>query len=186
MSGHSKWHNIRRKKAVLDAKKGKIFSKMTRLITVAARQGGGEVGSNPSLRLAVDKAKAASMPKDNIDRAIKKGTGESGAGSFEEITYEGYGPEGVAFLVKGITDNKNRTVAEVRHLFDKSGGSLGALGSTSYIFGADPKNPNFEVEIEDKDKVKKVVALIDSLEDNDDIQEVFANFSVPKTLENQL
>jgi YebC/PmpR family DNA-binding regulatory protein len=186
MSGHSKWHNIRRKKEANDAKKGKIFSKMSRLITVAARQGGGDPRANPTLRLAVDKAKASKMPKDNIERAIKRGTGELAGENFEEVMYEGYGPEGVALLVKGLTDNKNRIVAEVRQLFDKSGGSLGALGSTVHIFGADPENPTFEIELTDADKVKKVVALIDSLEDNDDIQEVYANFTVPEELEDQL
>ena len=186
MSGHSKWHNIRRKKEILDAKKGKTFSKMSRLITVAARLGGGDPGANPTLRLAVDKAKEARMPKENIDRAIKKGTGELAGESFEEVHYEGYGPEGVAFFVKVLTDNKNRTVADIRYIFDRHGGSLGGAGSTAYIFGNDPANPTFEVEIGEPGKVKKIVDLIDALEENDDVQEVFANFSVPEALENQL
>lgn len=159
---------------------------MSRLITVAARQGGGDLNANPALRMVVDKAKLAKMPKENIERAIKKGTGELAGESYEEVMYEGYGPEGVAFLIKGITDNKNRTVAEVRYMFDKAGGSLGASGSTSYIFSDDPENPSFEIEVEDLEKAKKVMALIDNLEENDDIQEVFANFTVPEELENQL
>lgn len=186
MSGHSKWHNIKRKKEANDAKKGKVFSKMSRLITVAAKEGGGDVDKNPALRLVVDKAKAAKMPKDNIERAIKKGTGELQGESLEEVVYEGYGPEGVAFLAKGITDNKNRTVAEIRVLFDRAGGSLGNNGSTSYIFGEDPDNPSFEIEIDDVEKAKKVMDLAEKLEDNDDITEVFANFSVTEDIESQL
>jgi YebC/PmpR family DNA-binding regulatory protein len=186
MSGHSKWNNIKRKKGINDAKKGKIFSKMSRLISVASRLGGGDPDANASLRLAIDKAKASKMPKENIERAIKKGTGNIAGESFEEVAYEGYGPEGVALLIKGLTSNKNRTVAEVRQILDRSGGSLGSVGSTSYIFSDDPENPTFEIEITDSDKAKKVVALIESLEDNDDIQEVYANFTVPDELENKL
>lgn len=186
MSGHSKWHNIRRKKGILDAKKGKIFSKMSRLITVAARQGGGDVDSNASLRMVVDKAKLAKMPKEGIERAIKKGTGDTEGATLDEVAYEGYGPEGVAFLVKGVTDSKNRLVAEIRVYFDRSGGTLGATGSTSYIFGDDPENPSFEIKITDEGKLKKILALVDALEDNEDITEVFANFSVPEELESQL
>lgn len=186
MSGHSKWHNIRRKKEVNDAKKSKEFSKMSRLITVAARQGGGDVDSNASLRLAVEKAKEARMPKENIDRAIKKGTGGNEGSSYEEVTYEGYGPAGVAFLIKGLTDNKNRTVSEIRYIFDRHGGSLGASGSTSYIFTNGPDNPSFEVEIDDPEMIKKITDLIDALEDNDDVQDVHANFSVAEELEEHL
>lgn len=186
MSGHSKWHNIKRKKEANDAKKGKIFSKMSNLITIAAKQGGGDPDKNPSLRLLVEKAKTEKMPKDNIDRAIKKGTGELKGATLEEVVYEGFGPEGVAFLVKGITDNKNRTVAEIRVLFDRSGGSLGNTGSTSYIFGDDPENPSFEIEIEDLEKAQHLMDLVDKLEEQDDVSEVFANFSISDELESQL
>lgn len=186
MSGHSKWNNIKRKKGINDAKKSKEFSKLSRLITVAARDGGGDVNANPTLRLYVDKAKAAAMPKDNIERAIKKGTGELSGESYEEVVYEGYGPEGVAFYVTGLTDNKNRTVAEVRSIFDRAGGSLGGAGSTAYIFGKDPENPSFEVAIADLDRAKKLFGLMETLEDQDDVQEVYANFSVPEEIENQL
>jgi YebC/PmpR family DNA-binding regulatory protein len=134
MSGHSKWATTKRKKAAIDAKRGKIFTKLIKEITIAARQGGGDAVGNPRLRLAVDNAKAANMPADNIDRAIKKATGELEGQSFSELTYEGYGPAGVAVLVEVATDNKNRTVAEVRHLFSKSGGSLGESGSVAWMF----------------------------------------------------
>ena len=134
MSGHSKWATIKRKKAVLDAKKGKIFTKLIKEITIAAREGGGDPAGNPRLRLAVDNAKAQNMPQDNIDRAIKKATGELEGVTYHELTYEGYGPAGVALLVEVATDNKNRTVAEVRHIFSKNGGSLGETGSVAWMF----------------------------------------------------
>lgn len=134
MSGHSKWATIRRKKAVVDAKRGKMFTKLIKEITIAAREGGGDPDANPRLRLAVDNAKAANMPADNIDRAIKKATGELEGVIFHELTYEGYGPGGIAILVEVATDNKNRTVAEVRHLFSKSGGSMGESGSVAWMF----------------------------------------------------
>ncbi len=134
MAGHSKWANIRFRKGAQDAKRGKIFTKLIREITIAARAGGGDVASNPRLRLAIDKAKAQSMPKDNIDRAIKRGSGDIDSDNFEEIRYEGYGPNGVAIMVDCLTDNRNRTVAEVRHAFTKFGGNLGADGSVGYLF----------------------------------------------------
>ncbi|MCU0342547.1 MAG: YebC/PmpR family DNA-binding transcriptional regulator [Ignavibacterium sp.] len=133
MSGHSKWATIKRKKAVLDSKRGKIFTKLIKEITIAARDGGDPNG-NPRLRLAVDNAKAANMPLDNIERAIKKATGELEGVTYHELTYEGYGPAGVAVLVEVATDNKNRTVAEVRHLFSKNGGSMGETGSVAWMF----------------------------------------------------
>jgi YebC/PmpR family DNA-binding regulatory protein len=134
MSGHSKWATIKRKKAAIDAKRGKIFTKLIKEITIAARHGGGDPSGNPRLRLAVDNAKAQNMPQDNIDRAIKKATGELEGVTYHELTYEGYGPAGIAVLVEVATDNKNRTVAEVRHLFSKNGGSLGEGGSVSWMF----------------------------------------------------
>jgi YebC/PmpR family DNA-binding regulatory protein len=134
MSGHSKWHTIKHKKGALDAKRGKLFTKLIREMTIAARIGGGDPDSNPRLRTAVDKAKGANMPADNITRAIKKGTGELEGTTYEELLLEGYGPGGVAILVEGSTDNRNRTVSEIRHLFTKNGGNLGGAGSVAYMF----------------------------------------------------
>ena len=134
MAGHSKWANIQHKKKAVDAKRGKIFTRLNREITVAAREGGGDPDSNPRLRLAIDKANAANMPKDNIERTIKKATGELEGVSYEEARYEGYATAGVAVMVDCLTDNKNRTVAEVRHAFSKHGGNLGTDGSVSYLF----------------------------------------------------
>ena len=134
MSGHSKWSTIKRKKGAIDAKRGKIFTKLIKEITVAARMGGGDIDANPRLRTAVLAAKYENMPKDNIDRAIKKGTGGLEGVSYEEILYEGYGPGGVAVLVETMTDNKNRTVADVRHFFAKSGGNLGESGCVGWMF----------------------------------------------------
>ena len=134
MAGHSKWANIRHRKAGQDAKRGKIFTKIIRELTVAAKSGGGDVADNPSLRATVDKALAANMTRDTIDRAVARGAGTAESDSLEELTYEGYGPGGTAVLVETLTDNKNRTVAEVRHAFSKFGGTLGTNGSVAYIF----------------------------------------------------
>tara|TARA_B000000460_G_scaffold78052_1_gene54349 strand:+ start:927 stop:1670 length:744 start_codon:yes stop_codon:yes gene_type:complete len=134
MSGHSKWANIQHRKGAQDKKRAKIFTKLIREITVAARIGGGDLTANPRLRLAIDKAKSQSMPKDNIDRAIKKGLGNTEGEDYQEIRYEGYGPGGAAIIVDCMTDNKNRTVAAVRHAFSKYGGNLGSDGSVEYIF----------------------------------------------------
>jgi YebC/PmpR family DNA-binding regulatory protein len=134
MAGHSKWANIQHRKGAQDKKRGKLFTKLIREITVAARMGGSDMNSNPRLRLAVDKGKAQSMPKDNIERAIKRGAGELDGADYVEIRYEGYGPGGTAVMVDCLTDNRNRTVAEVRHAFSKYGGNLGADGSVNYLF----------------------------------------------------
>ncbi len=134
MAGHSKWANIQHRKGAQDKKRGKLFTKLIKEITVAARIGGSEIASNPRLRLAVDKAKAQSMPRDNIDRAIRRGTGELDGSDYHEIRYEGYGPGGTAVIVDALTDNRNRTVADVRHAFSKFGGNLGADGSVAYLF----------------------------------------------------
>ena len=134
MAGHNKWSQIKRKKAVNDAKRGQMFTKLIREITVAARSGAGDPDFNPRLRLAVDAAKSANMPAENIDRAIKRGTGELEGVNYEEITYEGYGPGGVALFIETLTDNQNRTVAEVRHILDKNGGNLGTSGSVAWQF----------------------------------------------------
>jgi len=176
MSGHSHWATTKRDKAVTDSKRSQIFTKISRLITVAAKKGGGDIDGNPSLRLAVEKARDARMPKENIQKAIDKGTGKGGGDILEEITYEGYGPEGVAFMVKTVTDNKNRTVGEVRNIFNRFGGSLGGAGSTSYIFGNDPENPSFFIDVNDKDVLGKLMALMDALDDIDDVQDVYSNF----------
>lgn len=134
MAGHSKWANIKHRKAAQDAKRGKIFTKLIREITVAARSGGGDPDSNPRLRSALDKALGANMTKETIDRAVSRGTGEGDGAAIEEALYEGYGTNGVAVLVECATDNKNRTVAEVRHAFTKAGGNLGTDGSVAYLF----------------------------------------------------
>jgi YebC/PmpR family DNA-binding regulatory protein len=135
MSGHSKWHSIKHKKAIVDARRGQHFTKLARAITVAAREGGGDPDGNSALALAVQKARDASMPKDNIERAIAKGTGDGGdADQIETVLYEGYGPGGVALLIEALTDNRNRTGADIRHAFTKYGGSLGEPGSVSYLF----------------------------------------------------
>ncbi len=134
MSGHSKWSTIKRKKGAEDAKRGKMFTRLGRDIMIAAREGGGDEDSNPKLKLAVAKAKTANMPKDNIERAIKKGTGELEGGDVEELRYEGYGPDGIAFIVEVMTDNKNRALAEVKHAFSKHGGNLATSGAVAWQF----------------------------------------------------
>ncbi|MCR9261172.1 MAG: YebC/PmpR family DNA-binding transcriptional regulator [Pseudomonadaceae bacterium] len=134
MAGHSKWANIKHRKAAQDKKRGKLYTKIIREVTVAARLGGGEVADNPRLRAAVDKALAANMPKDTIERAVARGAGDGEGSDVEELVYEGYGPGGVAVLVEAMTDNRNRTVAEVRHAFSKAGGNLGTDGSVAYLF----------------------------------------------------
>ena len=134
MAGHSKWANIRFRKGAQDVKRGKLFTKLIREITVATREAGGDPDANPRLRAAIDKAKSQSMPKDNIDRAVKRGSGDMDGVVYEEVRYEGYGPGGAAVMVDCLTDNRNRTVAEVRHAFSKSGGNLGADGSVAYLF----------------------------------------------------
>ncbi|AHY46577.1 TIGR01033: DNA-binding regulatory protein, YebC/PmpR family [Rubrobacter radiotolerans] len=240
MSGHSKWSTIKRKKGAADAKRGALFGKLSRAITVAAREGGGDPEMNPALSLAVQKAKDANMPNDNIDRAIAKGTGAGSEGeNFERITYEGYAPGGVAVLVDVLTDNRNRTASDVRYIFTKNGGKLGTSGSVAYLFdrkgvimvpaegldeddlmlaaldaGAEDvvrEGDHFRVTTEatdfmavregleeagityedanlsmepqntvdlDASTARQTLRLIDALEENDDVQEVFANFDV--------
>ena len=243
MSGHSKWHTIKHKKGALDAKRGKIFTKMIKEITVATRTGGsGDVDSNARLRKAVSDAKGVNMPNDTIDRAIKRGTGELEGVAYDEITYEGYGPNGVAVMVETMTDNRNRTVAELRHIFSKNGGNLGESGSVAWMFdkkgyivvdkAAKSEEELFEIAIEAgaddvqddgdvfeiftapdnfeavNDAVKKsgvepqdaevsmipqnyieltgadaktMMKLYDALEDNDDVQKVYANFDIDES-----
>ncbi len=241
MSGHSKWSTIKRKKAAIDAKRGKAFTRLIKEITVAARNGGGDIDANPRLRLAVDNAKSANMPMDNIERAIKKATGELEGANYIELTYEGYGPSGVAFMVESVTDNKNRTVAEVRHLFSKYGGSLAESNSVAWMFhrkgiisltpqgktedelmeialeggaediqfeedyvevttslesfeptrkalidaGLEVENASLQwvaenlVTVEDED-AERIMKLVDALEENDDVQNVYLNADFPE------
>lgn len=241
MSGHSKWSTIKRKKGAVDAKRGRLFTKLTKEITVSARLGGGDPAGNPRLRLAIQGARAAAMPMDNITRAIKKGTGElEGAAAIEEYVYEGYGPGGVAFIMDVATDNQNRTVAEVRSIFDRYDGNLAKTGAVAFLFtrvgmlrfdaskysedrvleaaleagGEDVKTeedhvvvytPHLHVQtikeameqagLEalaaevtmipantvacDEETAKKILILLERLEDHDDIQNVWANFDIP-------
>jgi YebC/PmpR family DNA-binding regulatory protein len=243
MSGHSKWSSIKHKKGAADAKRGKLFSKLSRAIIVAAREGGPDPAGNLALQNAVEKARSYSMPKDNIERAIARGSGaDADAAAFEQIVYEGYAPGGVAVLVDALTDNRNRTAAEVRHAFDKSDGNLGSSGAVAWLFerrgavlvpaesvdedeltlaaaegGADDVTrdettfqvmcapaqltavraaieaaglpvesaevtmvPKTTVEIEDEAAARKILRLMDSLEENDDVQGVYANFDIPE------
>jgi YebC/PmpR family DNA-binding regulatory protein len=243
LSGHSKWSSIKHKKGAVDAKRGQLFSKLSKAIIVAAKEGGGDPANNLSLQNAIEKAKSYSMPRDNIDRAIAKGSGaDADADAFESITYEGYGPEGVAVIVEALTDNKNRTAADVRHLFSKHGGNLGTDGSVSWQFdrrgvvvvsaegvdeddlflaaadgGADdieqdggvfqitsaPEQlaavrgaveaagftvesaelmlvPKTTVAVDDEAKARQVMRLVDALEENDDVQDVYANCDIPE------
>ncbi len=243
MSGHSKWATTKHKKAATDAKRGKIFTKITKEITVAAKLGGGDPNGNPRLRTAVAKAKSVSMPADNIKRAIQKGTGELPGVSYEEIIYEGYGPGGVAVIVEVMTDNRNRTVSEIRNIFGKAGGNMGEAGCVAWMFhkkgylvvnrakvdeeklmtlaldaGAEDmqaEDDNFVITTapQDFEKVKKaledaavplevsevtmvpqtyvklggkeaqqMLRLVETLEDNDDVQNVYANFDIPEEI----
>jgi YebC/PmpR family DNA-binding regulatory protein len=178
MSGHSKWHTIKHKKGALDAKRGKIFTKLIKEITVAARTGGsGDVDSNARLRKAVSDAKAQNMPNDTIDRAIKRGTGELEGVSYDEITYEGYGIGGVAMLVETMTDNRNRTVAEIRHLFSKNGGNLGEAGSVAWMF--DKKGLIVvDKEAKSEDELFEIIseAGAEDMQDAGDVFEVYTSF----------
>ena len=178
MSGHSHWSTIKRKKEAEDIKRGKIFSKLARAISVAARHGGGDPNSNPSLRIAIEKARSYNMPKDNIESAIKRGAGGGGGEELVEATYEGYGPDGVAFMVRVLTDNKNRTLSEIRRIFETHGGRVADAGSAAYIF-TDPENPTFIIPVADLEKAKKVLGLANALDEHDDVQEVYSNFDIP-------
>ena len=168
MAGHSKWHNIKHRKAGQDAKKGKVFTKVIRELTIAARDGGAEIEDNPALRTIVEKAKAVDMPKDTIERAIMRGAGGEDGADLMELTYEGYGPGGVAVLIQTMTDNKNRTVAEVRHAFSKGGGNLGTDGSVAYLFSK--KGQIIVASGHDEDEVLEVAleSGAEDIETNDD------------------
>lgn len=172
MAGHSKWANIRHKKAKEDAKRAKAFTKHIREITVAAREGGGDPDANPRLSLAIQNAKSVNLPKDNIERAIKKGTGEldDGSGNYEEVTYEGYGPGGIAYFIEATSNNLNRTVGEIRHLFTKHGGNLGTDGSVAYLF--DQKG-SIKIKKSDMDDEELMLLAIDAGAEDVDIEEEF-------------
>jgi YebC/PmpR family DNA-binding regulatory protein len=180
MSGHSKWASIKHKKAVVDQRRGQHFTKLTRAITVAAREGGGDVDGNPSLALAVQKARDASMPKDNIERAIAKGTGEGvDADQIQTVLYEGYGPGGVALLIEALTDNRNRTSADVRHALSKYGGNLGEPGSVSYLFD---KQGVIVVDASHYDEEDLLIAIDAGAEDISRDDDVFEIVSAPSDL----
>ncbi len=179
MSGHSKWATIKHKKSKMDAARGRAFSKLIREITTAAHIGGGNIEANPRLRSAVEAARAINMPQENIERAIKRGTGELPGTSYEEVYYEGYAPGGVALLIRALTDNKNRTTAEVRHVFDKYGGSMGAAGCVAWQFK--PKG----VIIIEREKVDEDTVLSLALEAGaDDVQTDKAGFTIISSVEN--
>ena len=173
MSGHSKWSSIKHKKAATDAKRGKIFTKLIKEISVAARMGGGDVDANPRLRTAIQAAKSENMPKDNIERAIKKGTGELEGVNYEESIYEGYGPGGAAVLIESLTDNKNRTVADIRHIFSKAGGNMGESGCVAWMFD---KKGYIAVENKAVDEEALMEAALDA--GAEDIREDDSNFEV--------
>src|SRR5574341_957782 len=181
MSGHSKWAGIKHKKAKVDAQRGRVFTKIIREITVAARVGGGDPGGNPRLRTAVQAAKAVNMPADNIERAIKKGTGELEGVTYEEITYEGYGPGGVAVLVEVLTDNKNRTVGEIRKIFSRHGGNLGESGCVAFLF---EKKGYIQVDAAKVDEDKLMTIALDAgAEDLQREESLFAVTAAPKDFE---
>ena len=182
MSGHNKWSTIKHKKGAADAKRGKIFTRILKEMTVAARMGGGDIAGNPRLRAAVAEAKANNMPKDNIERAIKRGTGELEGATYEEITYEGYGPGGVALIVEAMTDNTNRTTPEIRHIFEKNGGNLGTPGSVRFQF---ERKGYFAIEKSKvgEDKLMEVVleAGADDLQTDD--ADAFEVYTSPENFE---
>jgi YebC/PmpR family DNA-binding regulatory protein len=188
MSGHSHWATIRRKKGAADAKRGQVFTRLAREIVIAAREGGGDPGSNIRLQYAIDRAKASNMPKDNIERAIRRGTGEDkDAAAFEEILYEGYGPHGIALLISCVTDNRNRTVAELRHVLNRMGGSLGESGSVSWQF----KRVSyfaFPLDKHDSDKIFELAleAGADDVTFDDDLAEIFGEVEVFKEISDEL
>jgi YebC/PmpR family DNA-binding regulatory protein len=178
MAGHSHWAGIKHKKAIVDAKRGKVFSKIAKQIAVCARHGGGDPDANLSLKYAIDRAKAANMPKDNIERAIKKGTGELGGESYEEIVYEGYGPGGVAIMLKTLTDNRNRTGGEVRRIFEKHGGSIGKSGCVAWQF---EMKSFFLVSTEKYEEDQVLEAALDG--GADDVEDVGDSFEVTGPVE---
>jgi YebC/PmpR family DNA-binding regulatory protein len=186
MAGHSKWAQIKHKKALSDAKKSQMFAKLAALITVAAREKGGDPNANPKLRFAIEKARSLNMPQENIERAIKRGTGELPGTAIEEALYEGYGPAGIAILVEVITDNKNRTLGELRHIFAEHGGKLGGPGSAAWLFDRTPSESGVEyiakapVAITDPATAKALEALFNALDEHPDVKEIYSNASLPQ------
>lgn len=179
MSGHSKWATIKHKKAATDAKRGKVFSLVSKLITVAVREGGsGDPGQNPRLRVALDKAREVNMPKANVEKAIDKGLGKGGGEAIEEVVYEGFGEGGVGFMVKVLTDNRNRTGAEIRNAFSKVGGSLAGPGSVSYMFERNGEKYEVKVPMSVDESVKRrVESLKEDLEEHEDVEWVITNLA---------
>lgn len=181
MAGHSKWSQIKHKKALTDAKKSQVFSKISALVSVAAREKGGDPGSNPKLRMMIEKARAINMPQDNINRAIKRGTGELPGTIIEEALYEGYGPAGIAILIEALTDNKNRTLAELRRIFSEHEGKLGETGSAKWMFEPAAKESGIEyiaksyIEINDPVQIKRIESLFDALDEHPDVKEIYSN-----------
>jgi len=176
MSGHSHSKTIKHRKDAVDAKRGKIFSKISRLISVAAKEKGGDPETNPKLKLAIEKAREANIPKDNIEKAIKRGTGQIEGVKIEEFTYEAYGPAGVALIIEGITDNKNRTLAEIKHILSRFGGKLANSGSVKYLFDkkGDDWLAKYPLEIDPKTK-GQLEKLFEALDENEDVQEIYSN-----------
>jgi YebC/PmpR family DNA-binding regulatory protein len=172
MSGHSKWSTIKRKKGAIDAAKGKVFTRISKEITLGAKHGGGDIAANPRLRLAVQNAKAVNMPAENISRAIKKGTGELEGVTYEEITYEAYAPKGIAMIIECVTDNRNRTVADLRHLLSKAGGNLGESGSVAWMF--ERKGVFIVDKVKSEDELMEIIldAGADDLKEEDDVFEI--------------
>ena len=175
MSGHSKWHKVKNEKALKDPKKSKNFTRIAKLIQIAAREGGPDPDSNASLRRAMEEAKSNNIPKENIQRAINKGAGIGGENPVEDITLEGYGPGGIAIMVSAATDSRNRTVAEIRSIFKQNGGALGEPGSAAYVFGNDPTNPSFKTPVTDPEQKGQLEELLSQLEEQEDILQVFHN-----------
>jgi len=188
MAGHSKWNNIKNKKAASDAKKSKAFTIVAKMIRTAVRQSGiGDPNANPALRLALDKAREVNMPNENVQRAIRRGLGKGESGALEEILYEGYGPGGVGFLVAARTDNKQRTGAEVRFLFDRNGGSLGGPGSVMFLFRREGGEYAMQIpaSVEDPETLQQLRDFRDALEEHDDVESVYCNIPLDEETESQ-
>lgn len=179
MSGHSKWSKIKHQKATTDARKGKVFSKMAKMVTVAASKGG-DPEMNPNLRLAIEQAKSVNMPNDNIERAIKKGTGEDKAEQLEEVTYEAYGPNGTPLIIEAITDSKNRTLAEIKHILSSFSGKLAESGSVKYLFDKKGEDwvPKYSTEITDEKLKGQLEKLFEALDEHDDVKEIYSNINL--------
>jgi YebC/PmpR family DNA-binding regulatory protein len=179
MSGHSHWAGIKHRKGIADAKKGKIFGKMAKVIEIAAHKGK-DPNMNPALRLAVEKAREVNMPNDNIERAIKKGAGESRTGQLEEVIYEAYGPGGAALIIEAITDNKNRAVSEIKHILNSFNGTMSGTGSVTYMFERKGAEwiPKYPLEITDPVTKERLIKLFEALDDNDDVSEIYSNINL--------